>query len=101
MAPAPDLGFEHEHEARQLVDRIIHPAGFERRPVTGFVPTGIGRRAVKQAIDEEERNTGPGAPEPVTAEPGHDHRQQPDRGIAQGRAIAALHQFLHAFTGNG
>ncbi|MNP37524.1 hypothetical protein D3C76_1309790 [compost metagenome] len=42
MAPAPHMGLEHAHEARHLVERIIHPAGLEGGAVNGFMPARVG-----------------------------------------------------------
>ena len=42
MAPAPDSRFTHDHEAGQLVDRVVHPRGLECRSVTALMPTRVG-----------------------------------------------------------
>ena len=38
MAPAPGDGIAHDHEAGELVDRVVHPACLEGGAVTAFVP---------------------------------------------------------------
>jgi hypothetical protein len=71
MAPAPGHRIAHDHEAGDLIDRVVHPARLEGGAVAAFVPARVGGRAVEHAIDEEERHAPPRAPEPVDApEPG-------------------------------
>ncbi len=55
MAPAPGHRIAHDHEAGDLIDRIVHPARLEGRAVAAFVPAAIGGRAVEHPIGEEER----------------------------------------------
>src|SRR3546814_5396367 len=52
-------------------------------------------------LRKKKRHTSPSAPEPVAAEAGDQQGQQPDGGVEQGRTVAALHQLLHALTGDG
>ena len=100
MAPAPDMRLEQAHEAGDLIHRIVHPAGFERRAVAHFMPARIGGGAIQHPVGNKKWHTGPGAPEPVATEPGCQQRQNPQRGVTQGRAIATLHQFLEALAGD-
>ena len=62
VAPAPDRRLLQDHEARDLVDHVIVPARLERRAVAAFVPAGIRCAAVEDAVDDEDRDGGPGAP---------------------------------------
>jgi hypothetical protein len=67
MAPAPGHRIAHDHEAGDLVDRVVHPRRLEGGAVAAFVPARVGGRTVEHAIDEEERHAPPAAPEPAPA----------------------------------
>ena len=43
VAPLPGHRITHDHEAGDLVDDVIHPAGLERGTVATFVPARIRR----------------------------------------------------------
>ena len=88
-------GIAHDHEARDLVDHVVHPARLEGRAVAGFVPARVAGGAVEHAVDEEERHAPPGAPEPDAAGRRQHHGAEPDDGVADGRPVGALHQLLH------
>ena len=95
VAPAPGDGIAHDHEAGELVDRVVHPARLEGGAVAAFVPARIRRRAVEHAVGKEERHAPPAAPEPDAAGAGDDEQAKPDQRVADGRRVAALHQLLH------
>ena len=101
MAPAPGDRVAHQHEAGDLVDDVVHPARPERGAVPAFVPARVARRAVEHAVDGEEGDAPPGAPEvDARPPPSQDQRGQPDDGVADRRAVGALHQLLHRLARN-
>ena len=84
----------HDHEAGDLIDRVVHPVRLEGGAVAAFVPAAVGRRAVEHAVDDEEGNRGPSPPEIVAEAARHDERREPDQGVADRRAVLAPHQLL-------
>ena len=95
MAPAPGDRVAHDHEAGDLIDHVVHPLRAEGGAMAAFVPARIRRRAVEHTVGEEEWHAPPGAPEEGRAGSGHQDGAQPDRRIAQGRIVGALHELLH------
>ena len=100
MAPAPDGGLAHDHERRDVVDDIVHPAGPKRGAVPALVPARIRSRAVQDAVAEEERRSYPAAPEPGAETAAQRHDAKPDRGVPERRLVAPPHQLLHPLARN-
>ena len=95
MAPAPGHRIAHQHEAGDLVDDVVHPARAEGGAMAAFVPARVAGGAVEHAVDEEERHAPPCAPEPDAAGGRAQYGGDPDDGVADRRAVGALHQLLH------
>ena len=95
VAPAPDGGPAQHHERGQLVERVGHPAGPERRAVAGLVPARVGGAAIEHAVDGERRHRPPAAPGGDAQRTEAEDEAQPDRGVADGRPVAPRHQLLH------
>ena len=68
--------------------------------MTAFMPARIRGRTIKHAIDDEEGNAGPGAPEPGAPEPRRDEGGKPDKRIADRRPVGAFHQLLKIPAGD-
>ena len=94
MAPAPDLRLAHDHEAGDLIDRVVHPLRLERGAMAALVPAAVGRGAVEHAVNEKEGNRGPGPPKIVAEASGHDERCEPDERVPDRRTVLAAHQLL-------
>src|ERR1700734_3203611 len=94
MTPAPDLRLAQDHEAGDLVDRVVHPFGLEGGAVAALVPAAVGRRTVEHAIDEKERNRRPASPEPKAEPARNDEGRKPDQRVADRRSIVTAHQLL-------
>ena len=58
MAPAPDLRLAQDHEAGDLVDRVVHPFGLEGGAVAALVPAAVGRPS-RRARHRRERTEPP------------------------------------------
>ena len=63
VAPPPGGRIAHDHEGGELVQALVQPAGLEGRAVPGLVPARVRRRAVQQAVGEEERHRPPAVPD--------------------------------------
>ena len=92
MAPPPGHGIAGNHEGRDLIDDIVHPVGAKRGAMPAFVPAAVAGGPIHDAVDQPERHRPPAVPE-ADAAPGRQAKEaEPDGGIAQGGAVAALHQ---------
>ena len=85
VAPAPDRRLAHDHETGDLIDRVVHPLRLEGGAMAALVPAAVGRRAVENAINDEERNCGPAPPEIIAEAPRHDERGKPDKRVPDRR----------------
>ena len=95
MAPAPDHGFAHHHERGDLIQRGVHPVGLECRAVPALVPSRIRTRAVEHGIDKIRNHHPPSAPERNRGVAGCQQQNQQERGVADGRPVAALQELAH------
>ena len=97
VAPAPDRRRAHDHEAGELVQPVVHPPRPERRAVARLVPARVRRRAVQDAVAEQQRDPHEVAgQERPRAQPTEQRQQgEPQQRVADRRAVAALHQLLH------
>ncbi len=98
VTPAPEGRFLRVHERRDLVQRVIEPRRPERGPVAALVPARVRHRPIQHGVAEEERGGDPRGPEPVAPEGRAGEEREPDRGIADRRAVAAPHQVPHALA---
>ena len=99
VAPAPGHRIAHDHEAGDLVDDVVHPLRLEGGAVAAFVPARVARRAVEDAVDEEERHAPPGAPEVDAAGAADDQQAEPDDRVADRRPVRALHRSFICLRG--
>src|ERR1019366_4130002 len=96
VTPPPRHGFKDVHEGAYFIQDSIHPTRLECRSMTRLMPPWTGRRSVKHAIDEKTGNGPPSMPRQKTERAGDDDRRKPDQRIADGRAVAPLHEFFHS-----
>ena len=95
VAPAPDGRLAHDHERGDLVERVVHPVGLERRAVARFVPAGIGGRPVDYAIQQEGDDRPRAAPPGVGPAAEAEKQREPEQRVADGRAVPPLQQLAH------
>ena len=99
VAPAPHDRFATDHERCDLVDRVVHPVGLERRAVPTFVPAGVGDGRVQHPVDGKGYDRPPGAPQ------GQSRQAKAIRSANQisvsrtAGPIAALQQLAHLLLG--
>src|ERR1700733_15277016 len=94
MAPAPDLWLTHDHEAGDLINRIVHPLRLERGAMAALVPATIGRGAIKNAVNDEKRDRSPGPPKIIAKASGYYERRDPDQRIPDLRTVLTAHQLF-------
>ena len=98
VTPSPCGGVTHDHEARDLIHRRVHPSCLECGAMASLVPARIAGRTVENSVGGKERNAPPGRPQRDRGRSEGDHQPQPQHGVPNSWAIAALHQFFQAFA---
>jgi hypothetical protein len=100
VAPPPERRLLHVHERGDLIERVVHPSAPERGAMPGLVPAGVRRRAVEHAVGEEAGDAPGARPQEAADHPGSEQQPEPERGVAQRRAVAAAHELLDPLAGH-
>ncbi len=93
VAPAPVIAFVQGHEAVEVVQYFVEPAGPERRAVRQLVGVVVGHR-IHDAVDSEERHAPPRSPGADGAGSRSQEQRQPDAEVAQAETVGAAHQLF-------
>src|SRR5208283_6177633 len=90
VAPAPERGFAHEHERRDLIKSVVHPVGLERGSVPCLMPARVGAGRIDSAVDRVGEDGPPAAPQGISGISRAEDEREPENGVANRGTIAAL-----------